>query len=93
MQEQTENAVHKRYSNSQEEFEDTQGGIRVRKSMKDRQHNDQKKKKTKGQTRIYQISHIKLNNISGDRDLLHINPTTMRYHDEIYLKIGYHTDI
>ena len=52
-----------------------------------------RKKKTKGQTRIYQISHIKLNNISGDRDLLHINPTTMRYHDEIYLKIGYHTDI
>ena len=45
MQEQNENAVPKRYSNSQEEFEDTKGGIRIRKSMTDRQHNDQKKKK------------------------------------------------
>ena len=31
-------------SKPSEEFEDTKGVIRIRKSMKDRQHNDQKKK-------------------------------------------------
>jgi hypothetical protein len=43
---------HKRYSKpqhnkkefSKEEFEDTKGVIRIRKSKKDRQHNGQKKK-------------------------------------------------
>ena len=35
-----------------EEFEDTKGVIRIRKSKKDSQHNDQKKR-TKGQTTIY----------------------------------------
>ena len=32
------------YLNWQEEFEDTKGVIRIRKSKKDKQHNDQKKK-------------------------------------------------
>ena len=36
----------------EEEFEDTKGLIRIRKT-KDRQHNYQKKKKTKRQTTIY----------------------------------------
>jgi len=35
-----------------EEFEDTKGVIRIRKSKKNRQHNGQKKT-TKGQTTIY----------------------------------------
>jgi len=35
-----------------EESEDTKGVIRIRKSKKDRQHNDQRKS-TKGQTTIY----------------------------------------
>ena len=39
-----------------EEFEDTKGIIKIRKS-KDRQHNDQKKKR---QTTIYKILHRKL---------------------------------
>ena len=39
-----------------EEFEDTKGIIKIRKS-KDRQHNAQKKKR---QTTIYKILHIKL---------------------------------
>ena len=38
---------------SLEEFEDTKGVIRIRKSKKDRQHNGPKKKSTKGQTTIY----------------------------------------
>jgi len=37
-----------------EKFEDTKGLIRSRKSKKDRQHNDQKKK---GQTMIYKTLH------------------------------------
>ena len=37
----------------EEEFEDTKGVIRMRISKKNRQHNDQKKKSTKGQTTIY----------------------------------------
>jgi hypothetical protein len=46
-----------------EEFEDTKGVIRIRKSWKGRQHNDQKKKdkRTKGKTTIYKTLHIKLN--------------------------------
>ena len=36
-----------------EEFEDTKGVIRIRKSKKDRQHYDKKKKSTNGQTTIY----------------------------------------
>jgi len=43
----------------QEEFEDTKGVIRIRKSKQDRQHNG-KKKRTKGQTTIYKTLHIKL---------------------------------
>jgi len=43
---------------SKEKFEDTKGVIRIRKSKKDRQHNDQKKR-TKGQTTIYKTIHIK----------------------------------
>ena len=42
----------------QEEFEDTEGVIRIHKS-KDRQHND-KKKGTEGQTMINKALHIKL---------------------------------
>jgi hypothetical protein len=38
---------------SKEEFEDTKGATRIRKSKKNRQHNDQKEKSTKGQTTIY----------------------------------------
>jgi hypothetical protein len=37
----------------QEELEDTKGVIRTHVSKKNRQHNGQKKKKTKGQTMIY----------------------------------------
>ena len=44
----------------EEEFGDIKGVIRIRKSKKDRQHNGQKKKRTKGQTTIYKASHIKL---------------------------------
>ena len=36
-----------------EEFEDTKGVIRICISKKNRQHNGQKKKSTKGQTTIY----------------------------------------
>jgi hypothetical protein len=36
----------------QEEFEDTKGVVIIRKSKKNRQHNDQKKK-NKGQTTIF----------------------------------------
>jgi hypothetical protein len=46
------------YLNWQEEFEDTKGVIRIRKSKKDKQHND-KKKRTKGQTTIYKTLHRK----------------------------------
>jgi hypothetical protein len=38
---------------AKEYVEDTKGIIRIRKSKKNRQHNDQKKKTTKGQTTIY----------------------------------------
>jgi hypothetical protein len=38
---------------SQEEFEDTKGVITIRVSKKNRQHNGQKKKSIKGQTKIY----------------------------------------
>ena len=41
----------------QDEFEDTKGVIRIRKSKKDRQHKRQKKK---GQTTIYKAIHRKL---------------------------------
>jgi len=38
----------------EEDFEDTKGVIKIRKSKKNRQHNGKKKKKgTKGQTTIY----------------------------------------
>jgi hypothetical protein len=40
----------------QEEFEDTKGVIRIRKSKKDRQHNGQKK----NDKQIYKTLHIKL---------------------------------
>ena len=43
----------------QEEFEDTKGVIRIRKSKTDRQHNA-KRKVTKGQTMIYKTPHRKL---------------------------------
>jgi hypothetical protein len=43
----------------EEEFEDTKGVIRIRKSKKDRQHNGQKKK-YKRQTTVYKTLHIKL---------------------------------
>ena len=36
-----------------EEFEDTKGVIRIRKSKKDRQHNDQKKKDKQRSTKHY----------------------------------------
>jgi hypothetical protein len=42
----------------QEEFEDTKGVIRIRKSEKDRQNNDQKKR-TKEQATIYKTLHRK----------------------------------
>jgi len=42
-----------------EEFEDTKGIIRIRKS-KDRQHNGQKRKRTNGQIMLYKTLHIKL---------------------------------
>jgi hypothetical protein len=44
---------------TQEEFEDTKGVIRIRKSEKNRQHNDQKKK-NKGTKNYLQNIHIKL---------------------------------
>ena len=37
----------------EEEFEDIKGVIRIRKSKKDRQHNDQKKKDKQRSTRHY----------------------------------------
>ena len=37
----------------EEEFEDIKGVIRIRKSKKDRQHNDQKKKDKQRSTNIY----------------------------------------
>ena len=40
-----------------EEFEDIKGVIRICISTKNRQHNGQKKKSTKGQTKIYK-THI-----------------------------------
>ena len=43
----------------QEEFEDTKGVIRIRKSMKDRQHNGQKKKDKKTNNDLQNI-YIKL---------------------------------
>jgi len=43
-----------------EEFEDTKGVIRIRKSQ-DRQHNGHKTKKKKRQTTIYKTLHIKQN--------------------------------
>ena len=42
----------------EEEFEDTKGLIRIRKSKKNRQHNGQRKM-TNGQTTIYKTLHIK----------------------------------
>ena len=42
-----------------EEFEDTKRVIRIRKSKKDRQHNNPKKR-PKGQTKIYKTLHSKL---------------------------------
>jgi hypothetical protein len=39
--------------NKHEEFEETNGVIRICISKKNRQHNGQKKKSTKGQTTIY----------------------------------------
>jgi uncharacterized membrane protein len=41
------------HARAEEEVEDTKGVIRIRKSTKDRKRNDQKKKRTKGQARIY----------------------------------------
>jgi len=51
----------KRYNKHliQEEFEDTKGVIRIRKSKKNRQHNSQKKK-NKGTNNDLQNIHIKL---------------------------------
>ena len=43
----------------QEEFKDTKGVIRIRKSKKDRQHNDQKKKDKRTNNDLQNI-HIKL---------------------------------
>jgi hypothetical protein len=43
--------VYYLFRQKQKEFEDTKGVIRIRKSKKNRQHNDQKR--TKGQTTIY----------------------------------------
>ena len=42
-----------------EEFEDTKGAIRIRKSMKNRQHNGQKKKDTRTNNDLQNI-YIKL---------------------------------
>jgi len=44
----------------QEEFEDTKGAIRIRKTKKNRQHNGQKKKNKKTNNDLQNI-HIKLN--------------------------------
>ena len=51
-----------RVSNITEEFEDTNGVNRIRKSKVDRQHNDQRKKdkRSVGQITIYKPFHIKL---------------------------------
>jgi hypothetical protein len=38
---------------NKEEFEDTKGAIRIRKSKKDRQHNGQKKKDKQRSTKLY----------------------------------------
>jgi hypothetical protein len=43
--------TYRKSTKDKEEFEDTKGVIRIPKSKKDRQHNDQKKK-DKGQTMI-----------------------------------------
>jgi len=43
----------------QEEFEDTKGAIRIHKSKKDRQHNEQKKKNKRTNSDL-QKTHIKL---------------------------------
>ena len=48
-----------RLTNLQEEFEDTKGAIRIRKSKKNRQHNC-KKKKEKRTNNDLQSMHIKL---------------------------------
>jgi len=41
-------------------FEDTKEVIRMHKSMKDRQHNEKKRKRTKEQRTIYKTLHRKL---------------------------------
>ena len=43
------------YAFFEDKFEDTKGVIRIRKS-KDRQYNDEKKKRIKGQATIYKIT-------------------------------------
>jgi hypothetical protein len=48
------------YQVCKEEFEDTKGVIRIRKSKKNRQHNEQKKK-YKRTNNVLQNIHIKLN--------------------------------
>jgi len=40
-----------------EEFEDTKGVIRIRKSQKDRQHNGQKKKAKRTNNHLQNITH------------------------------------
>jgi hypothetical protein len=46
--------------NIKEEFEDTNGVIRICLSKKNRQHNGPKRKSTKGQATIYKPSHINI---------------------------------
>jgi hypothetical protein len=50
-----------RLANLQEEFEDTKGAIRIRKSKKNRQHNGQEKKYKRTNNDLQNI-HIKLKN-------------------------------
>jgi hypothetical protein len=50
-----------RLTNLQEEFEDTKGAIRIRKSKKNRQHNGQEKKYKRTNNDLQNI-HIKLKN-------------------------------
>jgi hypothetical protein len=54
--------MNMRVSNITEEFEDTNGVNRIRKSKVDRQHNGQRKKdkRSVGQITIYKPFHIKL---------------------------------
>ena len=56
---------------NEEEFEDTKGVIRIRKSKKSRQHNGQKKKYKRTNKDLQNI-HIKLNSVVDSKPRLNI---------------------